>query len=106
MTASSIVSLRQYAAHARTTASRPRHSPTASAGSSQGDENAGVDRVADPAIGTVDDELMVALERDVRAPVARDPHPRPDGEGDAREGKRRAEPHGPQDQGHKAVVQD
>src|SRR5208337_1543606 len=36
----------------------------------EGDENAGVDRMADPAIGTGDDELMVAFERDVRAPVA------------------------------------
>src|SRR5271166_5217187 len=63
--------------------------------SDEGDENAGVDWMADESVGTGDDELMIALERDVGAPVVGDPYPRPNGEGDAREGQRRADPHHP-----------
>src|SRR3984957_8082045 len=73
--------------------------------SDEGEENTGVDRMADKGVGTLNDELVVALERDVRAPVARKQYPRPDGQGDAGQRQRRAEPHKPQAQGRKALVE-
>src|SRR5271170_8372143 len=69
--------------------------PDRQSGSDEGDENAGVDWMADESVGTGDDELMVALKRDVGAPVVGDPHPRPNGESDARKGQRRADLHQP-----------
>src|SRR5574337_1263129 len=56
------------------------------AGSGEAEQNSSVDWVADPSVGALDDELMAAFERDIRAPIARDLEPRPDGEGDARDG--------------------
>jgi hypothetical protein len=51
-------------------------------------EQAGIDRMPDPSIWTVDDELMVLLDLDEVTPIARNHKPRPDAEHETRERQR------------------
>jgi hypothetical protein len=90
MRASSSPSFRQSAAAAIAKARTAAPFAERERRSSERDENAGVDRVADPAIGAIDDEFVAVLQRDVAAPVAAEQDPRPDRERDPRKASAQA----------------
>ena len=61
--------------------------------------------MADKSVGSRDDQLMIALELDVAAPVAGDHETRPDAEREAGEGQRRAERSEPNRKRGKTIVE-
>src|ERR1700734_919188 len=61
--------------------------------------------MADPTIGFSDDQLMIALELNVTAPVASDNEPRPDGKREASEGQRRAQHSEPKGERSETLVE-